>query len=91
MILSRNLVLIAGASIALVGCSKCPENGDYDKVPYNNTRTAGLGTSVYDSNCPMPEQPVASAPVIAPAPVLVEPAPIEPQPEPPVFKEQQTK
>lgn len=90
MTLNKNLILCVGASLALVACAECPKTSDYDKVPYNNTRTAGEGIAVYGGNCatPEPEPAPVAEPAPAPAP---EPAPIEPQPEPPVFKEQQMK
>ena len=89
MRLNKNLILSAFASLTLVACAECPKNADYDKVPYNDTRTACLGTAEYGSACatPAPEQP---APV-AEAPAAPAPAPVAPAPEPKVFSEQQTK
>lgn len=86
----KSILLCAGASVMLASCAQCPDTSDYDKVPYKGTRTAGLGTAVYDSNCPVPEQPAqALLQTPAPAPVLA-PAPV-PAREEPVFMEKQMK
>ncbi len=87
----KNLVLCAVASVTVVACAKCPETGDYGRVPYSNTRTAGTGMAEYGGNCPTVQE---EAPVVVQQQETVvtpPPAPVAPQPEPPVFREQQTK
>jgi hypothetical protein len=89
MNLNKNLILTVAASLTLVACAECPMSGDYDKVPYNDTRTAGMGIAEYNANCPVvAETPAPAVAESAPAPA---PAPVAPAPEPKVFSEQQTK
>ena len=91
MSLNKNLILTVVASLMLVACAECPMSGDYDKVPYNDTRTAGMGIAEYNANCPVvAEQPAPAVAEAAPAPAPA-PAPVAPTPEPKVFSEQQTK
>jgi len=61
-VFALSTVLVTG--LALTACSKCPQvRGDYDKVPYGQTRTAGSGTAVYGGNCPVEAAP-KRAPVV---------------------------
>lgn len=71
-----NTILIATAGIALAACTQCPKTSDYKNIPYAPERTAGEGTAVYDTSCPVVEEraeTVTTTATPAPAPQAYEP------------------
>lgn len=44
-------VILVGSVVSLSACASCPQHGDYNRVPYDGTRTEGSGVAVYGGNC----------------------------------------
>lgn len=44
-------VILVGSVVSLSACASCPQQADYNRVPYDGTRTEGSGVAVYGGNC----------------------------------------
>ncbi|HEY0902203.1 MAG TPA: hypothetical protein VGD95_08775 [Micavibrio sp.] len=49
-------VILVGSVVSLSACASCPQQGDYNRVPYDGTRTEGSGVAVYGGRCAQREE-----------------------------------